>query len=232
LIRFLARGCTKKDWNQIVEEALDCGGGREALFRQHPDLDEDSEEHQAHRAELIEILQRVKNMPTHWTPFGHTAITLHIKAPIFLSRQLSKHQVGMVWNEISRRYVTEEPEFYQPDFWRKAADNVKQGSSDEIISNNNDWRLEYSDVCVQAVEQYNFMISEGICAEQARMILPQATMTEWFWTGNLYSFANVFIQRTDSHAQREVQSVAHQIGDIIEPLFPVSWPALVKGDCE
>jgi thymidylate synthase (FAD) len=88
LIRFLARGCTKKDWDKIVEDALDCGGGREALFRQHPDLPEDSEEHQAHRAELIEILQRVKNMPTHWTPFGHTAITLHIKAPIFVARQL------------------------------------------------------------------------------------------------------------------------------------------------
>lgn len=230
LIRFLARGCTSGDWEKIVEDAMDCGGGREALFRQHPDLDAPSEGHQSHRTDLIEILQHVKNMPTHWTPFGHTAITLHIKAPIFVARQLGKHQVGMVWNEVSRRYVTEEPEFYQPDVWRKAADNVKQGSRDEAVEGNDDFRWGYHDTCLRAVEYYDELIYKGICAEQARMVLPQSMYTEWFWTGNLYSFANVYIQRTDSHAQREVQEVAHQIGEIIEPLFPVSWPALVKGD--
>jgi thymidylate synthase (FAD) len=133
----------------------------------------------------------------------------------------------MVWNEVSRRYVTEEPEFYQPDFWRKAADNVKQGSSDEEVN------PEYNPLHLQQNLKYEYLraIKDfDVCPEQARMILPQNTYTEWFWTGNLYSFANVYIQRTDSHAQREVQSVAHQIGDIIEPLFPVSWPALVKGD--
>src|SRR5210317_1059184 len=107
----------------------------------------------------------------HWSPFGHASLQFRIKAPIFVARQLGKHQVGLVWNEVSRRYVTDEPEFYVPDVWRKAADNVKQGSSDEAIHENSEWCLEYLDVCNKAVDQYNYMIREGICAEQARMIL-------------------------------------------------------------
>lgn len=205
LIRFLARGCTTGDWADLRDELFDIDG-----------------------REVDEILRCFKNMPTHWTPFGHTAITLHIKAPIFVARQLGKHQVGMVWNEVSRRYVTDGPEFYVPDVWRKAAKNVKQGSSDRVISNNDNWRLEYHEQCLLAVEQYDHMISEGICPEQARMILPQSMYTEWYWTGNLYSFVNVFIQRTDPHAQKEVQEVAHQIGEIVEPLFPISWKALTQ----
>jgi thymidylate synthase (FAD) len=228
LIQFLARGCTSGDWDTLVETLLDCEG---SYFR----------------SEVEDILNYVRNMPTHWTPFGHTAITLHIKAPIFIARQLGKHQTGMVWNEVSRRYVTDEPEFYVPDVWRKAADNVKQGSSDELFEGylyyefqDQDSEVPYElqhgvDVAVEdVVEQHNEsslmlyknMLLQGICPEMARMVLPQSMLTEWYWTGNLYSFANVFIQRTDSHAQREVQDVAHQIGEIIEPLFPVSWAAL------
>lgn len=162
----------------------------------------------------------------HWTPFSHTAITLHIKAPIFVARQLGKHQVGMVWNEVSRRYVSDEPEIYIPDEWRLAADNVKQGSSNQVVGNNEEWVEEYKVEAYSAVEQYQYMIEQGVCPEQARMVLPQSMYTEWYWTGNLYAFANVFIQRTDSHAQQEVQMIGRQIGEIIKPLFPVSWAAL------
>ena len=203
LIQFLARGCTSGDWERHID----------ALFTTMP------------RDDIDAILKYVKRMPDHWTPFGHTAITLHIKAPIFVARQLGKHQVGFVWNEVSRRYVTDDPTFFIPQEFRKAAANVKQGSSDETT----DWGVHsYVALCNKAVDLYKDMLEMGVCPEQARMVLPQSMYTEWYWTGNLYGFANVFIQRTDSHAQREVQDVAHQIGQIIEPLFPVSWKALTK----
>jgi len=200
LIQFLARGCTSGDWDAHIN-SLQGIIDREAIE---------------------DVLRYVKKMPDHWTPFGHTAITLHMKAPIFIARQLGKHQVGMVWNEVSRRYVSDTPEFYVPDQFRKAADNVKQGSSTEAAYTRvTPWKLfEYQ------AETYQELLDEGVCPEQARMVLPQSMYTEWYWTGNLYSFANVFVQRTDSHAQRECQDIAHQIGTIIEPLFPVSWKAL------
>lgn len=207
LIQFLARGCTSGDWESMRDDILH-------NFESWEEVDD--------------LLRYIKNMPTHWTPFGHTAITLHIEAPIFIARQLGKHQVGMVWNEVSRRYVKNEPKFYNPKVWRKTAENVKQGSSDDpadlsIMSEhaiNAYWQY--------AADTYDRLLRDGVCPEQARMVLPQSMYTEWYWTGNLYSFANVFIQRSDSHAQREVQEVARQIGKIIEPLFPVSWAALTS----
>jgi len=162
----------------------------------------------------------------HWTPFGHTAITLHIKAPIFVARQLGKHQVGMVWNEVSRRYVTDEPEFYEPEVWRKAADNVKQGSSDEDAQVNDKW---IGSVNKRALSDYEALLEDGVCGEQARMVLPQSMYTEWYWTGNLKSFANVYNLRTDSHTQKETQEVAKQIGEVIGKLFPISWKELTNG---
>jgi thymidylate synthase (FAD) len=220
LIQFLARGCTSGDWDNI----------KYILYTL-------SEEHGWGGKEAEEILNHVKSMPTHWTPFGHTAITLHIKAPIFVARQLGKHQVGMVWNEVSRRYVTDEPKFFYPKEFRKAAENVKQGSSDEEVTmlqeplprlSHSGGRIKQSVGVANALvkELYEEMLASGVCPEQARMVLPQSMYTEWYWTGNLYSFANVFIQRTDSHAQREVQDIARQIGEIIAPLYPVSWAAL------
>lgn len=204
LIHFLARGCTSGDWESLMETLA----------------------YKAHEDEWFEVVQHIRRMPTHWTPFGHTAITLHVKVPLFVARQLEKHQVGLVIspikNEVSRRYVDDEPEFYVPDVWRKRADNVKQGSSDEKWENDIDLTSMYNYV----KNSYNSLIKLGLAPEQARMILPQSMYTEWYWTGNLYSFANVFIQRTDSHAQKETQEVAKQIGDIIKPLFPVSWEAL------
>jgi thymidylate synthase (FAD) len=137
---------------------------------------------------------------------------------------LGKHQVGLVWNEVSRRYVSDEPEFYTPEVWRKAAANVKQGSSDEAVESIGTSHAFYH----VALSAYKHLLTEGVCPEQARMVLPQSMYTEWYWTGNLYAFANVFIQRTDSHAQKETQQIAHQIGSIISPLFPVSWKALTQ----
>lgn len=227
LIQFLARGCTSGDWEGLVEE-ITTKGVNQAYddFALDPVTEEECEELDG---ELRELLQHIKNMPTHWTPFGHTAITLHIKAPIFVARQLGKHQVGMVWNEVSRRYIDDTPSFYMPE-WRGQAGNVKQGSAGPLNDEQQqDVWFDYQRVVDAAQNAYRNMIDvDGVCPEQARMVLPQSMYTEWYWTGNLYSFANVFIQRSDSHAQREVQEVAKQIGEVIKPLYPTSWEALVN----
>ena len=175
----------------------------------------------------------------HWSPFAHAFASFRIKAPIFVARQLVKHQVGLAWNEVSRRYVDSEPEFYTPDVWRKRADNVKQGSSDEAVERLNFiGRFDDSDrvsdhakrVNDHALEVYNRMLDSGVCPEQARMVLPQSMMTEWIWSGSLYAFARVCHLRLDSHTQKETQVIAQGIAKELEQLFPVSWKALLKND--
>lgn len=164
----------------------------------------------------------------HWSPFSHAFSSFRIKAPIFVARQLVKHTVGLAWNEVSRRYVSDRPEFYLPDYWRKAADNVKQGSSNEIHLNS-DFFSATVEVAICNLEMiYSEMIKEGICAEQARMVLPQNTMTEWIWSGSVYAFARVCNLRLDSHTQKETQQVAQQINNYMKELFPESWKALVN----
>ena len=161
----------------------------------------------------------------HWSPFSHAFVSFRIKAPIFVARQLGKSVVGLAWNEVSRRYVSTEPEFYLPKTWRKASDNVKQGSSDTPAGYFDPVAEKATELCLSA---YILMLSEGVCAEQARMILPQNTMTEWIWSGSLYAFARVCNLRLDSHTQKETQEVAQQISDYMKELFPVSWEVLVE----
>lgn len=163
----------------------------------------------------------------HWSPFAHTSIQLRVSAPIFVARQLVKHQVGGVWNEVSHRYVDDEPVFYFPDKWRERAENVKQGSSEkEVVEGNvGAWARE---TCVNSLEKYKYMLEWGVAPEQARMILPQNMMTSWYWTGSLVFFHRVYKQRIDPQAQLETQEVAKQIGEICEKLFPISWNALTK----
>ena len=167
---------------------------------------------------LIEYLAK----HDHWTPFAHTSITFYIKSPIFVARQLGKHQVGLVWNEISRRYVSSEPEFYLPQEWRLAAKDKKQGSLDETI--------KYGDaIQVQeiALQHYQSMLEKGIAPEQARMVLPQSTYTEWYWTGSLYAFARICKLRLQPDAQKETRYIAQLISDRCDQLFPISWAVLL-----
>lgn len=185
----------------------------------------------------------------HWTPFAHPQIQFHMKVPIFVANQLKRHQIGLALNEVSRRYVDDEPEFYWPDEWRLRAENKKQGSSDEAVSlnrfNSQGHRLGDRDVAAitfddtlfdyvtEAKGLYNLMLGRmNIAPEMARMILPQNMYTEWYWTGSLAAFARICKQRLNSHAQSETREVAQQMSDQIEPLFPVSWEALIKGDEE
>jgi thymidylate synthase (FAD) len=163
----------------------------------------------------------------HWTPFAHPQITLRIKAPIFVRTQLFKHKVGFTENEVSRRYVTAEPEFYTPD-WRSApTDGAKQGSSDFMYDPVvEDLDRVYNRIALESVEIYKTLLKEGVAPEQARALLPQGTYTEWWWTGSLSAYARVFKQRIDTHAQWEVQQYAAAIGKILELLFPHSWAVL------
>ena len=170
---------------------------------------------------LIQYLAKHK----HMSPFGHAFATFHVKAPVFVARQLVKHKF-LRWNEISRRYVDERPEFYIPDVWRGHSEDKKQGSDGvvEVLEEVYTQRLE------RAVSYYMRLINVvGVCPEQARMVLPQSTMTEWYWSGSLDAFSDMCVLRCASDTQFETRYVAEQISLKMHELFPVSWMALAKG---
>ena len=172
----------------------------------------------------------------HWSPLAHTSITIRVKAPIFMARQFVKHQIGMVWNEESRRYIDSEPEFYKPSTWRSRPDNMKQGSGSDTISLlrwNDGEGNQFIDDCFENVTEqclylYCNMLESGVAPEQARMVLPQSVMTNWMWTGSLVAFARVCKLRLDEGAQKEAQELAQMIHDVVAPLYPVSWEALME----
>jgi thymidylate synthase (FAD) len=166
----------------------------------------------------------------HWSPFGHASLQFRIKAPVFVARQLVKHQVGLVWNEISRRYVDTSPEFYEVDKWRGKPVDKKQGSDEK---NTIEWvdrntRTGALQLAVEniALTNYKRMLDAGVAPEQARMILPQSMMTEWYWSGTLYAFARVCNLRCASDAQYETRIVANLINKECGKLFPISWTEL------
>lgn len=165
----------------------------------------------------------------HWTPFAHCFLSYRIKAPIFVARQLVKHQVGLTWNEVSRRYVDEEPEFWFPDKWRGKPVNAKQGSYG-VTNEQQEWDDCLEIVCETALKYYNDMLAMHVAPEQARMILPLNTMTEWIWSGSLAAFARVCKLRLDSHAQAETKEVAQKINDLVPKSFEHSWDALLAHD--
>lgn len=153
----------------------------------------------------------------HWSPFAHASLQFRIKAPIFVARQLVKHQVGLVWNEVSRRYVDDEPEFYTPFMWRKRPPkSIKQGSSKEEVE------YDITDYIKTAKSLYQMMLDEDIAPEMARMILPQNMMTEWYWSGTLYAFARVCNLRLKEDTQSETRDVVTHIEQVMRDQFPVS----------
>jgi len=170
---------------------------------------------------LINYLAKHK----HMSPFGHCFVSFHVKAPIFVARQLVKHKF-LRWNEISRRYVDNIPEFYRADQWRGRSVDAKQGSEGvtypdpDIISFYNH----------TALRSYNELLENGVCPEQARMVLPQSTMTEWYWSGSLDAFTDMCHLRLKADTQYETQVVAARIAEYLEDIYPVSWQALMEGD--
>ena len=174
-------------------------------------------------AKLIRYLAEHK----HISPFGHCFASFHVKAPVFVARQLVKHKF-LRWNEISRRYVDSEPEFYEPKTWRGRAKDKKQGSAGMVeLSDNVKAGPEF--IHYEAKCLYQEMLDEGVCPEQARMVLPQSTMTEWYWSGSLDAFADMCNLRCAFDTQAETRFVATQISDRMRKLFPVSWAALTDG---
>ena len=169
-------------------------------------------------AKLIKYLAKHR----HMSPFGHCFASFHVKAPVFVARQLVKHKF-LRWNEISRRYVDNEPEFYEPDEWRGRADDKKQGS-EGVIYPDPDIISFYNHT---ALRSYNELLEHGVCPEQARMVLPQSTMTEWYWSGSLDAFADMCNLRCKEDTQLETACAAQCISQAMQNLFPVSWEALV-----
>lgn len=197
----------ESDWEYDVSP----GGGKTETFLSEKDQ------------KLITYLAK----HNHWTPFAHVFLSFRIKAPIFVARQLVKHQVGLAWNEVSRRYVDDEPEFWFPKEWRGRPVNAKQGS-DGVLDQQQGYFDRMTATVRYCLEDYLEAIEDGMAPEQARMILPQNTMTEWIWSGSLAAFARVVKLRTDPHAQLETQEVAKKIDSLVPSELQHSWKALTS----
>lgn len=208
LIQFLARGMQSGDWESLIQTIQD------------GTMDADK----AH-----ELAVYLRSIPEHWVPFGHPHISLRMQAPVPIRTQCFKHKIGFTESEESRRYISGRPSVYVPPVIRsKPEGSIKQGSSD-AHPDDALWRARISTHMHNMVNLYEQAIADGVCPEQARFILPQGTEVNWVWTGSLYAFANFYNQRTDSHAQKEIQELAEEVGSIIAPLYPVSWAALTQG---
>ena len=205
LIGYLARGMTEKEQQGILQEVANSS-----------DLDV-----------IKECFHRM-NAQSHWAPFAHPQITLYIECPIFVARQDFKHIIGFIRSETSRRYVDDTPEFFVPEVWRSRPDgSIKQGSGDThpYTKNISDG---YAEIVKELEGFYLEMIKEGVAPEQARMILPQSMYTSYYVTGSLAAWARAYKLRIDEHSQAEIQELAKQWGEVIQPLFPESWSALTE----
>ncbi|BBI55030.1 thymidylate synthase ThyX [Vibrio phage KIT05] len=213
-------------------EVLDFHGSDNAIanaarvsFAGHGDWNSIPESYSEEKRDKL-ILYLAKHR--HLTPFRHTSVTIRCKEPIFLARQLGKHQAGLSWNEVSRRYVKGDVEFHIPKEWRSAPDgSIKQGSAG-VHPNSKNISDFYCEYIKKAESFYNEMIKNGVAPEQARMILPQSMLTEWVWTGNILAMAHIYRERIAPGAQLEAQYFARKLDDALQPLYPVAWAALTK----
>lgn len=210
----------ESDWERIPVVDHDYGSFTEVYEHQLSEKDQ----------KLIKYLAK----HNHKSPFNHCFASFRVKAPIFVARQLVKHEY-MPWNEVSRRYVDSEPEFYFPSEWRARAENVKQGSSEEavdleaVLRDDPEWGDYWpQDASRCCLDTYQTLLKAGVCAEQARMVLPQSMMTEWIWSGSLFAIAKMCKLRLDSHSQAETREIAQLIAKEMSVLYPNSWAALME----
>ena len=197
-------------------DLLVVNAARCSFDKENKEFDEDKDKR------LINYLARER----HDLPFRHPVATLRLHMPIFVARQMGKHQVGFSWSEVSRRYITGEPDFHEPPIWREKADNVKQGSTDIMHPKSVNMSARNKFVNSNALAVYNDMLTAGVAPEQARMVLPQSMYITTVTTGTLLGWNHMWKLRTEKHTQLEAQKYARAIGKIMESLFPVSWEAL------
>lgn len=207
LINFLARGCRTAEWDELIRETV--------AASDEGDYDQVSDN-----------LRKYKASAVHFAPFCHCSVTLRLTIPVFTARQLVKHQIGMTWSEVSRRYVSDEPSFWFPETWHTRPEDVKQGSGE--AAHNQQGLSQLGELAVtQSLHAYKELLSAGVAPEEARIVLPLNHMTTVVWTGTLLAWTRVCNQRLDPHAQGATQEAAKGIQDIVKTLFPVSWDALV-----
>lgn len=211
LIRYLATGYRTREWLAFLDEIRDAAVNGSL-------------------GDLTSLLHAYKRRAQHWAPFAHPQVRLRMTVPIFVARQLAKHQHGGVWSEESRRYISSAPGFWFPEKWHDRPQDVKQGCGSELEGYVAMCADRYSTEAVDcSYKNYLRMLEAGVAPEEARMVLPQNTMTTVVWTGSLLFWARVYNQRSDSHAQRAgTQEFAQKLGEIMEPLYPVSWAALTR----
>jgi thymidylate synthase (FAD) len=204
LLRFLARGYRTDEWDALLDSLVGVGKGKT----------------------MEQILLQFRDKAQHWAPFAHPHIQLRLEMPVFLARQFVKHQVGGVWSEMSRRYVSDDLEFWFPRTWHTRPEDIKQGSG-EAVANQAFCSSTAIRVTEQAAAAYSTLLAEGVTPEEARIVLPLNLMTTVVWTGSLLFWARVVNQRVDPHAQLAAQELGRKISAQIEPYYPVSWRELV-----
>lgn len=209
LLRFLATGFRTKEWAAFLDQIKQAAG-----------------EHGTD-GQLTKLLHDYKRKAQHWAPFAHGQVEIRMTIPLFLARQLVKHQIGGTWSEVSRRYVSDTPSFWFPDQWHTRPEDIKQGSGDSV--ENQELMNMVSEVAViNALGTYEMMLKQGVAPEEARIVLPQNMMTTVVWTGSLLFWARIMWQRGDSHAQLPAQEFARKLDPIVSKLFPQSWKALTQ----
>lgn len=208
LIKFLATGYRSKDWELLLLNIKTLVESGDSFG-------------------LTQLLKSYKRKAQHFAPFAHPHVTIRIHLPIFLARQFVKHQVGGVWSEESRRYINTEPEVWEPDDWHCRPKDVKQGSGETLYAQELMDNILYKSTS-NSLNAYKELLGEGVAPEEARILLPLNMMTNVVWTGSLLFWSRVYNQRSDSHAQLAAQELAHAIGLIMQPLFPVSWEELTN----
>jgi thymidylate synthase (FAD) len=162
----------------------------------------------------------------HVTPFFHPQARFRLKMPIFVAREWFRHQIGFARNEVSRRYVDSDPEFWMPTELRERDTNKKQGSKQDKIQYNGHCLARIQKHQEESLELYKYLLEYKVCPEQARAVLPQSMMTEFIETGSLAAYARLYKLRTDPSAQREIQELAACVGNLLAERFPISWKAL------
>jgi thymidylate synthase (FAD) len=214
LLEFLIRGMTADDFDKFCSEITS-------------GIIEGYREWQEYHDELVGKLWEWRNTPSHDTPVNHSFFSFEVKAPIFVARHLVKHEY-LIMSEYSRRYITDDVEFYTPEVWRAKADDVKQGSSTTLgIYNEND--VEVTEYAKYAMDTYTKLIDANVAPEQARMVLPQSLMTSWTWSGTLGAFGNMCKLRLSKDTQYETRLVAEQVYTELKKQFPVAAPMIVEG---